>query len=648
MELLISSDGNNFQSIARWNGYYLNNNRINGNFELGGKSTYIIPANYRTANFTLRLRWVSNATINNQGCLVDDVGLRIFESGADNQYQFYQGTSMAAPHVAGLAALIWGYKPNLSVAEVKSTILQTGDSIPSLSGKTLTGKRINAYNALKSLGAPPGVTNTVRPTNTSVPIATNTVRPTSVNMQCNDVCTSDSQCTSSNSNYRCVNNFNFTNVNWATSNLSLSQGIPSTNHNKITSLSNMTIDGNIRQHLVANGEIYTRLNANGVWGNWSTITSNLNGIGSGTITSFNAHSIPNNDIQRYATRGGRVWFKATNNGTWVDVTNNISHVPNIGSGTITGYSKERLDSSRITRYFIKGGKLYASHNNGAWFDATASIPSSVPGTRVFFANYLGVDKSNTQVIVTRDSNGNGLVYERKAGFEAKRCRPITNPSSCTAITTPVPTNGVSPIITNTSSPIATNTSRPIISNTVRPTNTSNPSVSNTIRPIVTNTVRPTNTSTPNVTNTIRPTNTPPPNSIVCGPLDQFGQRGESTPDNKLHIFDFIAFRKVYQSYCSDVFSSNAASVQAYGPCGGRNIVGGINPNRVAIEDFINLRRNYNTASCAINLTTSSNDEDLIELPQTGDEDSKNYLLLFSSLFSLSGIFACGFVYYKKI
>jgi hypothetical protein len=192
-------------------------------------------------------------------------------------------------------------------------------------------------------------------------------------------------------------------------------------------------------------------------------------------------------------------------------------------------------------------------------------------------------------------------------------------------------------VTNTSAPITTNTVRPTVTNTVRPT------VTNTVRP--TNTIVPTNTTAPGVTNTIRPTNTIAPNTIVCGPLDQFGQRGESTPDNKLHIFDFIAFRKVYQSYCSDVFSSNTAAVQAYGPCGGKNIVGGINLNRVAIEDFINLRRNYNTDSCAINLSATSVDEELLELPQTGGADSKNYVLLFSSLFSLSGILACGIVYY---
>ncbi|OJI06771.1 hypothetical protein BK004_02265 [bacterium CG10_46_32] len=68
-----------------------------------------------------------------------------------NSYEFMQGTSMAAPHVAGLAGLIWGYKPSLTSAEVKSTILETGDDVLSHATKTVTGKRINAFSALNSL-----------------------------------------------------------------------------------------------------------------------------------------------------------------------------------------------------------------------------------------------------------------------------------------------------------------------------------------------------------------------------------------------------------------------------------------------------------------------------------------------------------------
>jgi len=66
------------------------------------------------------------------------------------------GTSMAAPHVSGLAGLILAHYPGITLNELKDRILNAVDGIPSLSGKVLTGGRINAY---KSLGIP------VRPTN---------------------------------------------------------------------------------------------------------------------------------------------------------------------------------------------------------------------------------------------------------------------------------------------------------------------------------------------------------------------------------------------------------------------------------------------------------------------------------------------------
>jgi uncharacterized delta-60 repeat protein len=321
----------------------------------------------------------------------------------------------------------------------------------------------------------------------------------------------------------------------------------------------------------------------------------------------------------------------------------LDHSFNTGAGTNSVKSIKILRNNSI----LLGGlfRFYnnISTNNIARIDLNGNLdPTFNIGNGFDNGNSLGVNAIAIQQDNKLLVGGHFNTYN---GNSSNRIIRIINELSV------LPTNTLVPV-TPTNTVIVTNTIRPTytvaVTNTIRPTNTV--AVTNTIRPtntvVVTNTIRPTYTVT--VTNTIRPTNTIAPNTIVCGPLDQFGQRGESTHDNKLHIFDFIAFRKVYQSYCSDVFSSNTAAVQAYGPCGGKNIVGGINPNRIAIEDFINLRRNYNTASCAINLTTSSNDEDLIELPQTGDEDSKNYLLLFSSLFSLSGIFACGFVYYKKI
>lgn len=94
------------------------------------------------------------ASFSNYGSVSVDVGApgdNIY-STLPGSYGIKDGTSMAAPHVAGLAALVWGYKPNLSYDQVKRYILDNGDSLSGLEGRTVTGKRINAYKTLKALG----------------------------------------------------------------------------------------------------------------------------------------------------------------------------------------------------------------------------------------------------------------------------------------------------------------------------------------------------------------------------------------------------------------------------------------------------------------------------------------------------------------
>jgi len=109
-------------------------------------------SSYAISNFQFRFTWLSDESnvVPYAGCFVDNI--KVVESDSVNgSYQFMDGTSMAAPHVAGLAALVWGYRPDMDYAEVKNTILTTGDPLSSLAGKTVTGKRINAYNALNSV-----------------------------------------------------------------------------------------------------------------------------------------------------------------------------------------------------------------------------------------------------------------------------------------------------------------------------------------------------------------------------------------------------------------------------------------------------------------------------------------------------------------
>jgi hypothetical protein len=62
---------------------------------------------------------------------------------------------MASPHVTGGAALVWSQNPTWTAQEVKNRLLDTTDAKPALSGKTVSGGRLNLYNALTGSTPPP-------------------------------------------------------------------------------------------------------------------------------------------------------------------------------------------------------------------------------------------------------------------------------------------------------------------------------------------------------------------------------------------------------------------------------------------------------------------------------------------------------------
>ena len=79
-------------------------------------------------------------------------GVEIYSTfaGGDTDYVVEQGTSMASPHVAGVAALTLAAHPKATMAELRQRVLNSIVPIPALDGLTTTGGRVNAYNAVAS------------------------------------------------------------------------------------------------------------------------------------------------------------------------------------------------------------------------------------------------------------------------------------------------------------------------------------------------------------------------------------------------------------------------------------------------------------------------------------------------------------------
>ena len=98
----------------------------------------------------IRFRLITNSSAVADGAQLDDVAVRCLGStytGAEFVYN--DGTSMAAPHVSGVAALIWSRYPNLGVEAVRKALLRGVDRTAAMSGKLAAGGRLNACRALR-------------------------------------------------------------------------------------------------------------------------------------------------------------------------------------------------------------------------------------------------------------------------------------------------------------------------------------------------------------------------------------------------------------------------------------------------------------------------------------------------------------------
>jgi subtilisin family serine protease len=81
-------------------------------------------------------------------------GVNILSTTPGNTYQSLSGTSMATPHVAGVAALLKARYPGASVYGLKALLLRSVDPVAALAGRTTTGGRLNAFTAVSCTGEP--------------------------------------------------------------------------------------------------------------------------------------------------------------------------------------------------------------------------------------------------------------------------------------------------------------------------------------------------------------------------------------------------------------------------------------------------------------------------------------------------------------
>ncbi|MEK6675010.1 MAG: S8 family peptidase, partial [Planctomycetota bacterium] len=75
-------------------------------------------------------------------------GVNVYSARPGNTYQFLSGTSMATPHVSGVAALVLSLRTSMPPLELKQVLLGSVDPIPAMAGRCVTGGRLNAHRAL--------------------------------------------------------------------------------------------------------------------------------------------------------------------------------------------------------------------------------------------------------------------------------------------------------------------------------------------------------------------------------------------------------------------------------------------------------------------------------------------------------------------
>ncbi len=122
-----------------------------------GYSRYLMDSCLGTSTCSIGIRLQSNATVNLGGVMIADMKLVFLEDNADlKAYQLYSGTSMAAPHVAGVLAMVRSLNPDYTYSDAVSAVLNGGRALSNISSDVKTGSVVSAIGAISQILVPSG------------------------------------------------------------------------------------------------------------------------------------------------------------------------------------------------------------------------------------------------------------------------------------------------------------------------------------------------------------------------------------------------------------------------------------------------------------------------------------------------------------
>ena len=134
-----------------------------GNSSANNDNSPHYPSSYTVANVLAVAATDRNdelASFSNFGMSSVDLGApgaAILSTVPNNDYSSFNGTSMATPHVAGVAALLLAQNSSVTAEQLKSILMFSGDVNTELADTTVSGRRLNAKHALDALNAAPGL-----------------------------------------------------------------------------------------------------------------------------------------------------------------------------------------------------------------------------------------------------------------------------------------------------------------------------------------------------------------------------------------------------------------------------------------------------------------------------------------------------------